>query len=232
MIITVEQIRAARALLNWKQTDLARESKVSLASINNLERNIGSPRMDTMRAIEETFKNSGIEFIGQEGVRKHSDFFAITEYNGKDFLKDWMEDFTSCMTEPGDTVLVCGLDERNFPRYAPDQLLRYLDHQKKSGFVEKILIQDGDDFLLAPPESYRWISPELWGTVPYLVYKDRFVMAMYEANRMIVIRNHAIANTFRKQFESLWDMSKPLPNDIPNQMNDPDFEKKWMKPKK
>lgn len=229
MIITAEQIRAARALLNWKQSDLARESQISLASINNLERNIGSPRVDTIRTIEETLINAGIEFLDQDGVRKKSDFFAIVEFTGKDFIKDWMEDFTICMTQPGDTIFVCGLDERNFPRHAPDQLLRYVEHQKKTGFVERIIIQEGDDFLLASTECYRWISPDLWGPVPYFVYKDRFVIAMYEANRLIMIRNHAIANTFRQQFETLWGMSTPLPPGIPNQMDDPDFEKKWMK---
>ncbi|HEY1096410.1 MAG TPA: helix-turn-helix transcriptional regulator, partial [Alphaproteobacteria bacterium] len=51
-MITAEQIKAARALLNWKQSDLARESGVSLPSINNIERNIGSPRLDTLQSIQ------------------------------------------------------------------------------------------------------------------------------------------------------------------------------------
>jgi transcriptional regulator with XRE-family HTH domain len=228
-MISVEQMRAARALLNWKQSDLARESGVSLASINNIEREISSPRLDTMVAIEMAMYKAGIEFLGQDGLRKHKEAFAIKELQGKDFIKEWMDDFTSCMTGPEDMLLVCGLDEREFPKHAPDQLLRFDEHHKKTGFQERIMIKEGDNFLTGAPECYRWISHELIGAVPYLVYKDRYVIAMYEAKRIIIIRNQSIADNFRKQFEFLWQLGKKLPDGLVNKLDDPAYLAKLAK---
>jgi len=70
-MITPSQIRAARAILNWKQTDLAVAAGVSEMSIKNLEKGQSDPRVSTLRAIEEAFARSGIEFIStpdKEGV--------------------------------------------------------------------------------------------------------------------------------------------------------------------
>lgn len=229
MIITIEQIKAARALLNWKQSDLSKEAGLSLASINNIERQLGSPRVDTLMTIKQTFQNAGIEFIGQEGVKKPSELFEVVEYQGENFIKDWMDDFTSCMQGPSDIMRVCGLDERNFPQHAPDQLLRYEAHQIETQFQEKIIIEEKDDFLLADPACYRWVSSVLLGTIPYLVYKDRFALAMYEAKRIIVVRNQSIANTFIKQFEFLWAQAKSLPSNLVNKLEDPAYRESLIK---
>ncbi|NVM42794.1 helix-turn-helix transcriptional regulator [Ochrobactrum intermedium] len=75
-MITAVQIRAARAILNWKQTDLAVAAGVSEMSIKNLEKGQTDPRVSTLRAIEDAFARSGIEFIStpeKEGVVRMRD---------------------------------------------------------------------------------------------------------------------------------------------------------------
>jgi hypothetical protein len=72
-MITSEQVRAARALLRWRQQRLAEASKVSLPSIKRLETTPGplaaQPR--TVAAIRAALEGAGVEFIdgGQPGVR-------------------------------------------------------------------------------------------------------------------------------------------------------------------
>lgn len=70
------QIRAARALLAWKQTDLAERSGVSEISIKNIERGATDPRASTLRAIQDAFTEAGVIFMergqtpdGGPGVR-------------------------------------------------------------------------------------------------------------------------------------------------------------------
>lgn len=230
-MITAEQIRAARALLNWKQSDLARESGLSLPSINNIERQIGSPRIDTLRAIQMTCEKAGIEFIGQQGVKKHSEFFAIDEYQGNDFIRYLYDDFLTCMNGPDDIVLMSGIDDRKFPEYAPDQTVRYYEHHLKTKFTEKALLREGDNYYLSDPIGYRWIAPELLGQIPYWVYKDRLVMIMWEAKRVIIIRSQSVADTFQKQFEYLWQMAKPVPRGSGNKLDDPTYREKTRKSK-
>ncbi len=71
-MITNAQIRAARALLNWKQTTLAKAAKVSEMSIKNLEKGDGDPRVSTVKAVQTALEAAGIEFI-EGGVRKVGD---------------------------------------------------------------------------------------------------------------------------------------------------------------
>ncbi len=221
-MISAQQIKAARALLDWKQSDLAREADISLPSINNIERQIGSPRGDTLRSIQTAFEKMGIEFL-TGGVRLKDEIFEIQKYQGADFIKKQNDDLFACMQGPDDEALMCNLDERMFPKYAPDQVIRYDAHHNAVGFQHRILIKNQDRFFLTDPKSYRWIAPELMGTIPYLVYKDRFVMIMWEAQRVVIIRNQSIADTFRKQFEFLWKLAEPVPLGSKNLIDDANF---------
>lgn len=76
VMITAAQIRAARALLGWRQADLARQSGVSEISIKNIERGATDPRLSTLQAIQDAFDKAGLAFLdpgdqrpGGTGVR-------------------------------------------------------------------------------------------------------------------------------------------------------------------
>src|SRR6185312_14663058 len=63
------QIRAARALLDWSQENLAKASDLSVATIRKLELGRLSLRSKTMQAIRHAFEGNGLEFIEPGGVR-------------------------------------------------------------------------------------------------------------------------------------------------------------------
>lgn len=68
-MITPAQIRAARALIEWKQTDLAKAAGVSEMSVKNIERGTTDPRVSTLQAIQSALETAGIEFINGTGVK-------------------------------------------------------------------------------------------------------------------------------------------------------------------
>lgn len=228
-MITVEQIRAARALLNWKQSDLAEKSGLSLPSINNIERQIGSPRMSTLETICITLQGAGIEFIGTQGVQKHSEVFEMKEFQGDDFIEKLNDDLFFCMRSPEDIVMMFGIDDSQYVKYVPEQTIRYYDHQAKTGFTEMAILRENDNFFLSDTDVYRWAGPQTIGLVPYYVYHDRVAMIMWEKKRVILIRSQDIANTFRTQFEFLWSQAKPIPKNTPNKSKDPKFQAKKKK---
>ena len=61
-----EQIRAARAALGWSAADLAKESGLSLRTIQALENseNLETTRKSSLLALRFTLESAGIEFIG------------------------------------------------------------------------------------------------------------------------------------------------------------------------
>lgn len=62
-MITPEQIRAARAFIGWKQTDLAEAFGLSEITIKNIERNATNPRDSSLRKIEAAFDTAGVVFL-------------------------------------------------------------------------------------------------------------------------------------------------------------------------
>jgi transcriptional regulator with XRE-family HTH domain len=67
LMIAPLQIRAARALLNWTQADLAKHAKMSVTGLNNLERGASDPKASTLRAIQGALEVAGVEFIAENG---------------------------------------------------------------------------------------------------------------------------------------------------------------------
>lgn len=62
------QIRAARALLGWKQTNLAEAAGISEISVKNIERGATDARGSTLGKIQAAFEEAGLEIIPLGGV--------------------------------------------------------------------------------------------------------------------------------------------------------------------
>ena len=71
MLITPEQIRAARALLRMEQDELARRANVSVVTVRRLEAPDGLSRVapGTVDEVQRTLEAAGAEFI-ERGVRR------------------------------------------------------------------------------------------------------------------------------------------------------------------
>ena len=68
-MVTVRQIKAARALLGWSQSELAEQSGVSEPTIARLESADGQlgGREATGERIRATIEAAGVEFIDENG---------------------------------------------------------------------------------------------------------------------------------------------------------------------
>lgn len=77
-MISSSQIRAARALLRWSADDLAKASKIGIATIRRFELQEGIPsgQVRILEALKSTLEGVGVEFLGSPedspGVRLKS----------------------------------------------------------------------------------------------------------------------------------------------------------------
>jgi DNA-binding XRE family transcriptional regulator len=69
MEVSPGQCRAARALLNWTQDELARKVGVALRTIRDFENERRQPLRVVRNSIKQAFEQSGIEFLEDEGLR-------------------------------------------------------------------------------------------------------------------------------------------------------------------
>ena len=67
--VSIEQVKAARALLRWSQKDLSVASGISDPTIKRLEAGTGQigGRNETVNAIYSALVSAGVEFIPENG---------------------------------------------------------------------------------------------------------------------------------------------------------------------
>jgi transcriptional regulator with XRE-family HTH domain len=66
-MISPSQCRAARGLLDWSQHELARQSRVGIVTVRQLESGMHEPRRATLQVVRQAFEAAGVEFIEENG---------------------------------------------------------------------------------------------------------------------------------------------------------------------
>jgi transcriptional regulator with XRE-family HTH domain len=204
-MISIEQIKAARALLEWTQDNLAKASGLSLPAINNLERRIALPRVETLRAVQTAFEQAGIEFTEGPGVRLRGDSIKTHVFEGKESIFRLWNDMLETLPKGGERLLN-GIDERMFDALAGKK--RFREMMKKfagRNIVSRILVREGESYFVEPRSHYRWVPEVHFSTIPHFVYANKYAILLAKpVQRVLLIENAGIAESFRAQFNKVW----------------------------
>lgn len=210
-MISPRQIKAARALLGWTQIDLAKASGLHPNAINKIENEAGEPRPVTLSRIQAACEVANIRFRGQRGVEIKEDSFEIMRFDGPDYIRRLTDDIISIVRSADDEVLNCIADEHFFNQADIKQVNRYFGHKKKINFRERyIMSKKASTFRGKEKQAYRWLPEKNLGVVSYFVYRDRVVFIQWPIKQILVIKNQSLSDTFRNQFEYLWNQAKPF----------------------
>lgn len=210
-IITADQCRAARAYLNWSQPELAERSGLTVNPILNFEKDGGAkPAARTMDRIVRAFLLAGIVFTVTGGIERQNTLVTVLE--GENANAELLEDIFHTLKAKGGEVLIAGLAEPG-DENAPlrDFIRSHLSRLQSVGISERILIEEGDTNIIAPPDWYRWVSGENFSTTPFQLYGDKLAMIDWGPPQQITILHHPLyAQTFRTLFEQVWQTSQPV----------------------
>ena len=219
MSITTAQIRGARGILNWSQSDLAERTGISATSIGSIENSQSTPRANTLSTIQKAFESSGIEFIGLDGVRLRSGNIRI--FRGQTGLVDFYNDvYDTVQGIDENEILVSNVDERQFIKNLGNFADVHIERMAKlkNKVTYKILIREGDNFL--PGSSYaeyRAIPKDLFASVPFYVYADKLAIMLFDGEiTVIALEYPSIAQAYRIQFADMWHRATLLPGQQSN----------------
>jgi len=213
--LSARQIKAARALLDWSQDDLAAASNLSVATIRKIESGHISPRGKTNDDIKRAFENADLEFIEPGGVRHRPDDIKI--YQGAEGARAFFDDvYKTAKDRGGDYISVCPSDNRHFTKLLGDYREIHITRMaaiKASAHVKCILTEDRHSVPATSYCEYRWIPTSYINSVPFYVYDDKYAILADEIEasaKITVIRSRIVAAAFRQQFYSMWDKATPL----------------------
>jgi transcriptional regulator with XRE-family HTH domain len=211
-MITLQQIKAARSLLNWKQSDLALASGISVPAIAKIEMGQGNPRQTTLEALKNAFENSGIDFLGTHGVDQRQERFSSEIFYGKEaIIRIWEDIEVAFRDGKGGDLLMSNLDERPFFKLYGQRMKGVFQRRLDLKIVTRALVKDKKDFFLMPLEWHRAVPAAIFGPLTYFVYADRMAILDFKTSpRFILIQNKSLADTFRAQFEFNWSIGNRL----------------------
>lgn len=202
-IISAAQCRAARALLNWSQPELAEICDMHVQTISAFESNAGSPTRNTLLKILQSFIKAGIDFLPNHGVAIATDKFYASQKYG-----EILDDVLNTL-DVGDEVLFEHADDRESP---PD-VVQKLDKIAAKG-IKMRATTSAKNNRRRPDREYKLLPEEYFEACQLiLVYADKVAIHLDykgEHSRFLTIKNHNLSKIMRKHFEYWWKNGKAV----------------------
>ncbi len=214
-MINGRQIRAARALVDMSQDELAEAAGLTPQAIRKIEASKVTPREGTISDIMKVFRNRRIEFMDNQGVRFIPEDVRVLSGNAG------FERFTnliySYLQISGGVIRQNGIRESYFEecnaaisathrkRMAP------LVQSRKDIFVRAILPHGDKNFISTDYAEYRWHPLNAPPPVPYYMFGDYiciFALGVIPSPKIILISSPVITSTFASQFDQSWDVAE------------------------
>jgi len=213
MSITPSQIRAARALQNWSQADLARKSGLATPSIANIELGKQQPSLKTLELLIRCFEDSGIEFTAHDGVQRKTG--SVQVYSGRAGFRQFLTDVDFCASShQNSTFKVTNVDERQFIRWLePEDITAHTNAMQANNVHYRIIVKEGDDYTPASPyATYRWADPAQFYSLPLYIYGSKVAFIGFEPENVsvFVIHHPVIAGLCELQFDEMWERTRPM----------------------
>ena len=210
-MITIMQIRAARGLLGWSQTELAERSDLTQRTITDIEtakRRASSP---ALQAIETALTNGGIEFI-DGGVREKNNHLTVIK--GDNFADDYLDRMYNILEKDNiKEVLLNGINQEHLTPAARAKVLTYAEKIKALNVKERLIVPKTlpTHLMTADISQYRGLDWNFFSdTTPTFIFGDYYAMMMFDIGEVWIVHNASLANFQRKQFELLWKCGTPF----------------------
>jgi transcriptional regulator with XRE-family HTH domain len=215
MTITVAQIRGARGILDWSQSDLSKRTGISTTSIGAIENAQTTPRASTLETIRSVFEKNGIEFLGLDGVRVAKNYIEF--YEGPEKFKEFMDSlYEHAKAVGGEYVLFNAYPPHWHKWLGKDWFDMHSKRMSELGnkINFKITTIENTNVLISKDfAEYRWVPKELFNDRAVYAYGDKVAFVNFEEKSVsvTVLTQPHFADAFKALFNVAWDNVAKLP---------------------
>jgi len=201
VFITVEQVKAARALLSWSQEDLANHGGLTHNQISSFEFGRTKPA-DVLEAIYKAFLFQGITFL-KNGVQLNAE--TVVSIEGDGWYGRLLDDVYLTLVDKKDAEMLLFF---SIDKVSPPDINARLRKIRNAGIRMRQLVEDGDTYLMGPVNEYRYIPKDRFINYLTVVYGNKVAISMQKGTKTIVFIDEYLAISWRNIFEILWDQFK------------------------
>ncbi len=197
MLISIEQIKAARALLKWTQKDLAEHAGLKDDQIHSYE--AGRTRsLEVLEAVFKTFTVNGLEFInGGVAPNKISSYIL-------DSYMEVLRDIEDSLPHGGEVLKHCADDSRS-----SSEIISKVAEMREAGIRERLTISDKTYFVTGNKKDYRKIPADYVSSSEIIIiYLNKVVF--FADGKALVVVNKMLSDVFKNQFEYWWKEGSKL----------------------
>jgi DNA-binding XRE family transcriptional regulator len=203
MLITAAQLRAARGLLDWTRTDLAKAAGISPETVKNIEHGTFRPQEQTADAIVRCFREQHVEFIN-DGVRIFDEPISVLDGDSP-YLQLLERAYALMKGNPGE-ILFMFADNRISPPEVVEAQLKLRD----AGCTFRFIVEEGNDFYRYPKNEYRKIAKEFFNNDVVMVFSGHVGILINKGKQALFIHNASLSDTIGKFFDFVWHNAKEV----------------------
>lgn len=213
--ILANQMRSARAWLNWSRENLADKADVVVNTIAAIERGDGAsePNARTLAKIMRAFEEAGVELADDGGVRPRVS--RVSYFTGKDGFRRFFDDiYETVRTHPNADVCIANVDELLFAKWLGDYEAVHIARMTTLAPTRyKVLLKENDFHLRSSLYSeFRWLEANRFADVCIYLYGDKsaFIEFAVDSVSVTVVDNMPVTRSLRRMFDASWAASSPV----------------------
>lgn len=212
IIFDRKQLKAAIALTGLMDTEFADAADMRRATLSSILTGKSHPNDENLRRITDKLAALGVELLPGGGVRPRQPFMAY--YDGVEGWKQFSEDRYATALQDTREFLSCGGVRDGFITATGSDHFKMhtarmaaLPHFKMRALRPLSHVSS----LVAPYTLYRGIPDEQFPGSTFYVYGNKLAHIVHKPDiHIYVIEDAEVANSYRRQFDVLWQNARPL----------------------
>jgi len=139
---------------------------------------------------------------------KQKEETSVELHKGKRVYKTLIKDIIANAKE-NDVVYLLGIDENKIEEIEPIYLKQYFTIIKEKKIKEKIIITKYSKKFDLQNLYYKELDKKYFDDTSIVIFQSKvFIFISIEPYYLIIINSSKVANTYKKQFELMWNIAK------------------------
>lgn len=215
MLISPEQLRAARAILEISQDAVAKEVGMTHTKLSRLEKGTTDATSTDLGALLAFYEGKGLEFTDNHGVRIKQTF--ETMYYGQKGLRALNDELYKIISAEGGDICQFHLGSGKFKQWLGDDWYKMHAERMikiKDKFNFRIIVNEGASVFIAKKfAKYRCYPKDKMTERTFYIFGDKVCLFYPESEQLEirVITDRGLADQMRELFNAVWELCTRIP---------------------